>query len=127
MATVLHLLPTSDWLSTAHLAPVVNASLDEVGFIHCTDSHDVLLNVANTFYVANDGDFTALHIDTERLLSPCVWEAPARPSPTDADLAPLFPHIYGVLDRQAVVAAQALVRNESGQFVGFGDAVLELG
>jgi uncharacterized protein len=126
MAIVLHLLPANDWLDTAHLAPVVNTSLDLEGFIHCTDDHDVLLKVANAFYTSDPGDFMVLHVDTERLLSPCVWEAPAHLKPTQDVPATLFPHIYGVIDRQAIIATQTIVRDSDHQFVGFGEIETEV-
>ena len=121
LATILHLLPAHDWDNLGHLAPVVNASLDDVGFIHCTDDHDVLLRVANAFYTEEPGKFVALLIDTERLLSPCVWEAPAHIRATDDELVPLFPHVYGVIDRQAILGAQDVQRDVSGRFIGFGE------
>lgn len=126
MATILHLLPGQVWDTLGHLAPVVNASLDDVGFIHCTDDHEVLLRVANAFYADEPGEFVALVIDTDRLSSPCVWEAPVHVRATNDHLAPLFPHVYGVIDRQAILGSQQVQRDEAGRFIGFGEVHADL-
>ncbi len=121
MAVILHLLPAMDWLGLGWNDVVTNASLDTEGFIHCTDDHDVLLQVANAFYTAHEGDFVVLSIDTALLDSPWVWEAPAHLGRTDAPppAAALFPHVYGAINCSAVIIVEGVERNSSGQFTGF--------
>ncbi len=119
MAVVLHLMPAVAWLALADGEPISNASLDSEGFIHCTDEPRVMLLVANAFYTSLPGAFIVAHIDTERLTSRCVWEAPAHISDTGQALAPQFPHVYGPIDRVAVIGTQAIVRDENGAFVGY--------
>lgn len=122
MSTVLHLLPLQDWQQLGADEPVTNASLDREGFIHCTDESGVLLQIANAFYTAQSGEFAVLHVDTDRLTSRCVWEAPVHvDGSTGPALAPSFPHIYGPIDRAAVVAVQTIDRDESGRFTGYGE------
>jgi hypothetical protein len=112
-------MPAAAWLALADGEPITNASLDSEGFIHCTDEPRVMLLVANAFYSSLSGAFIVAHVDTERLTSRCVWEAPAHISDTGQALAPQFPHVYGPIDRAAVIATQAMLRAEDGSFIGF--------
>jgi uncharacterized protein (DUF952 family) len=121
VSSVLHLMPTAAWLALAGDEPVTNDSLGTHGFIHCTDTLDVMLRVANAFYADQPGDFVVLHIDVERLTSPCVWEEPAHISDAGEAFAPSFPHVYGPLDRDAVAGIQPLLRDDGGRFVGYGE------
>ena len=138
MTIVLHLMPTAVWRELGENDPVSNASLANEGFIHCTDKADVMLQVANEFYSGQAGDFVVLHIDVDSLSSECIWEPPAHvhadaaggdPADEDIagedkrspDLASLFPHVYGPIDRSAVVGVQTMRREPSGRFSGYGE------
>lgn len=122
MATVLHLMPSTVWRGLDEREPITSPSLASEGFIHCTDSASVLLQVANAFYRNQTGEFVVVHIDTEGLTSVCVWEAPAHISGSGPAFAPKFPHIYGPIDRNAVTHVQDVVRDAHGQFVGYDSA-----
>ena len=123
MPTVMHLMPLSNWVALGPDEPVSNPSLAAEGFIHCTDEAAVLLQVANAFYASLPGDFIALYIDTTLLTSDCIWESPASINGSAEAFAPLFPHVYGPIDRVAVVAIAGLVRESDGRFVGYLPAV----
>ena len=128
MTTVLHLIQRVEWERLVADDPITNPSLQTEGFIHCTDDEQVLLRVANAFYRSVPGDFVVLDVTVEDLTSACIWEAPAHLTSADTDaapaapLAPLFPHVYGPIDRTAVTGARAVVRNSDGSFVGYADA-----
>ena len=121
MAVILHLLQAVDWAQLGRTDVVTNASLDTEGFIHCTDDHNVLLQVANAFYTAYEGGFVVISIDTTLLDSACVWEAPAHLGQSDAHppAAALFPHVYGPINCSAVINVEGLQRNSAGRFTGF--------
>jgi uncharacterized protein (DUF952 family) len=119
MRIVVHLMPAAAWDALAPTDAVTNASLDTDGFIHCTDDAEVLLRVANAFYRSEPGPFVALHIDVERLSVPCVWEEPAHISATSETFAPRFPHVYGPIDRAAVVTVERVARDAQGRFTGY--------
>lgn len=90
----------------------------EAGFIHCTRQPEVLLEVANRFYRDRPGDFVVLVIDPARLRAPVRDEPPAHPAPVASlGTTVLFPHIYGPLNREAVVEVRAAERNADGTFV----------
>ena len=121
MAIVLHLIPAVDWSALAPEAAVTNPSLASAGFIHCTDEASVLTQVANAFYSSVPGDFLVLHVDTDRLTGECLWEAPAPMGGSGPSFAERFPHIYGPIDRAAVIAWQPVERDVSGTFTGYGE------
>lgn len=122
--------------------PLRPASLASEGFIHCTAGDDLMLTVANLFYKGQAGDFLALEIDESKVTAPVKWEAPApmpgAQKPADTSVmppeakaefgsvpetsgapAPVFPHIYGPLNPDAVVGVRKLVRAEDGSFTGY--------
>ncbi len=123
MATVVHLMPVDQWRALSDHEAIVSPSLATEGFIHCTDEADVLLKVANAFYSDATGEFVVVYVDTDRLTSTCVWEAPAHISGSGPAFATQFPHVYGPIDRTAVIRVQTVVRSPDGRFVGYGSAV----
>jgi len=112
-------MPAPAWASWMAGGAYEPASLATEGFVHCTAGDDLMLEVANRFY-AGVGDVVAVSLETDRLTSEVRWEAPAHP---DGDRAladePRFPHVYGPLDRDAVVGARRLVRDGGGRFAGY--------
>lgn len=112
MNTIYHLVPAERWRAWPTDAPYLPAEYEADGFIHCTRSDELMLQVANRFYRSVSGDFRLLVIDPEKLTAPLRWERPAD------DLAPLFPHIYGPIDRAAIIGERELLRDTSGDFIG---------
>jgi glutathione S-transferase len=72
-------------------------SLQEVGFIHASGSHQVETTYGR-FY-ADAGQVLLLTIDPRRLAAPLRWE----PAPESGEC---FPHIHGPLPLEAVLAAE---------------------
>ena len=88
------------------------------GFIHCTAGDDLMLQVANRFYASADEPLVVWTIDEALVSADVRWEPPMPENPPNYD-GPLFPHIYGPLELDAVVGARRLVRGEGGAFVGY--------
>lgn len=120
MTPILHLVPAAEYHRQPPDEPFRAASLAAEGFIHCTREREVLLHVANRFYRAQPGEFLVLVIDAEKVTAPVKLETPA-PSPDDTDTDPLaqhlFPHIYGPLNREAIVEVHPVRRAADGTFV----------
>jgi uncharacterized protein (DUF952 family) len=155
---ILHLISKSDWDAQPANEPVRAKSLESEGFIHCTSGDDLMLQVANTFYKDQPGDFLVLEIDETKVMAEVKWEPPApmageparldagqpqaadvlppevkaefgdqpasvSPEPAEAPAASapptLFPHIYGPLNRDAIVGMRKLVRAADGSFTGY--------
>jgi uncharacterized protein (DUF952 family) len=105
MRTIFHLLHRRAWEENAE-QPFRTDSLADEGFIHCSFAEQVASS-ANRFY-ADAVDLLLLHIDAERLSSPLREEV--------SDKGEIFPHIYGPLNRDAVVGVQTMARGPDGRW-----------
>ncbi|MBC8160520.1 MAG: DUF952 domain-containing protein [Roseiflexaceae bacterium] len=110
MTTIYHLVSQERWRSWPADADYLPAEYTQDGFVHCTAGDELMLQVANRFYRGVPGQFLLLVLDAEQLTSPLVWERPAD------ELAPLFPHIYGPINRAAIIGERTLLRDASGDF-----------
>lgn len=113
MKLIYHLAPAARWSAWPADTPYLPAEYEADGFIHCTAGDDLMLQVANHFYRDTAGDFVLLVIDPERLSAPLRWE-----ESTDT-LAPLFPHIYGAINREAIMEVKPVQRSAGGEFLGW--------
>jgi glutathione S-transferase len=99
---IFHVALAEDW--TAALAAgeyrvsTRGMTLDEVGFIHCSQRHQVA-EVSDAFY-RGAGPLVLLTIDPARAGSPVREEAVSE--------SESFPHLYGPLPLQAVVSVEPL-------------------
>lgn len=116
MLTVLHICPAADWESVpeggvyrAGSGSGAGSSLDDVGFIHCSDRGTVHLPATNLY--AGRADLLLLEIDTAGL--DVRWEAPL---PDETEHGPWFPHIYEPVPADAVVAVHEFRPEPDGTF-----------
>lgn len=105
-----HLVPAERWHTWPESESYLPADYADDGFVHCTSGDDLMLQVANRFYQQEPGEFLLLVIDPDQLTSPLRWEQP------EDNLAPLFPHIYGPINREAIVGEKLIIRAEDGTF-----------
>jgi uncharacterized protein (DUF952 family) len=120
MELIYHLAPAARWHSWPAHTAYLPAEFAADGFVHCTGERATMLAVANRFYRTAPGDFVMLEIDPARLSAPLRWEPPADPAPNAGPpLAARFPHIYGPIDRAAIVVVHPVLRAENGGFVGW--------
>ncbi len=82
-------------------------TLDSQGFIHCSHAHQ-LIAVANANFHGTS-DLLVLEIDPSRVLSEIRYENLERGTHP-------FPHVYGPLNREAVVGVHLLEPDPSGDF-----------
>jgi glutathione S-transferase len=87
--------------------PYVPKAFAAEGFIHCTDGAEELARTANRYYRADPRTFVALVIDVRRVAPPVRYE----------DEAHIYPHIYGALNRDAIVAVVPVPRAADGSFL----------
>lgn len=105
-----HIAETADWAAARaagdYRISTRGRTLAEEGFIHASRREQVL-GVAEAFY-ADAGPLVLLAIDPDRLSSPV----------RDDEIAPgiVFPHIYGPINLDAVVAVSPLERGADGGF-----------
>ncbi len=120
---ILHLIRAEDYHALAEGEPWRPESLVAEGFIHCTAEPEVLLQVANTLYRQTPGDYLVLVIDPAKVTAPVKYEAPKlvgaqrRTQSTDRLKRHVFPHIYGPLNRDAIVAVRVARRAADGTFL----------
>jgi glutathione S-transferase len=105
MTTIYHLVLRRIWERDSD-QPYRADSLASEGFIHCSFA-DQVAHSANRFY-ADAQNLLVLHIDPARLTRPLREEA--------SGSGEWFPHIYGPINRDAVVTAQALTRGADGRW-----------
>ncbi|MFE7761205.1 DUF952 domain-containing protein [Streptomyces sp. NPDC057438] len=116
---IYHVVSLDAW--TAHAdGPYAPASLAEDGFVHCSPDEATTLAVVNAFYRDAPKPLHALVLDEERLTARVEFEAaaPAPPPGVGADV--LFPHVFGPLDRDAVVRVLEIRWDAEGSAVGLG-------
>jgi glutathione S-transferase len=98
---IYHLALADDWRDAkaggVYERSTRGQSLQEVGFIHASGSHQVEATYGR-FY-ADAGQVLLLTIDPRRLTAPLRWE----PAPESGEG---FPHIHGPLPLEAVLAAE---------------------
>ncbi len=111
---IVHLCKAVDWQRAGRRGEYRAWSLQQDGFIHCSRP-DQILAVANAWY-RGQHDLVLLWIDPERLQAPLGWEPAATgPSAVEED-AERFPHIYGAVNLDAVLAVDPLPPDEQGRF-----------
>ncbi len=108
---ILHITTRTEWEGARTLGEYRAPSLETEGFIHCSTVEQVL-RVANRFYVGA-ADLVVLHIAPERVRAEIKWELPTMSDPLAGEK---FPHIYGPLNVEAVIAAHAFRADEDGVY-----------
>ena len=100
---IYHLVPADYWRTISPTSPYLPRDFEKDGFIHCTRGLVKLLQVANTFYRDVPGEFLLLELDERQISADVKYE--------DG-----FPHIYGPLNQDAIVAIYVMSRREDGAF-----------
>lgn len=102
---IYHLATVADWeaaqASGAYTTSTYGVTLEQEGYLHASRG-DQWEAVRERFYADVTEPLVLLEIDTDLLEVPVVEEPPA-PGMTET-----FPHIYGPLKPEAVVAVTAL-------------------
>jgi uncharacterized protein (DUF952 family) len=88
-------------------APYVPPGFLDDGFIHCTDGAQNLADTANRYYRGERRMFVALAIEKDAVTAEVRYEDEAR----------IYPHIYGPLNRDAIVAVLPILREADGAFL----------
>lgn len=111
---IVHLC-TRDELEAARAAGARHApSLDDVGFVHCSDPGTVHLPASRLH--PGRTDLVVLEIDPACLDVEVRWEPGVAASGPEDPAAPWFPHVYGPVPMAAVVAVHPLVPEPDGTF-----------
>jgi uncharacterized protein (DUF952 family) len=111
--TILHIALGADWdeakRNGSYRVSTLGATLDEVGFIHAS-FEDQVARVGAAFYAGVRDPLVVLVIDVDRLDVPVVVENLDGGDET-------FPHIYGPVPTDAVVAVRPATVTPDGRFL----------
>jgi uncharacterized protein (DUF952 family) len=104
-----HLTPADWWAASAPDVPLSAPWFAKEAFIHCTTGADEMVSTANRHYRSDPRDFVVLTVDLDRLTSP--WRAD--------DERRIYPHVFGPIDRAAILEVRPMPRRPDGTFVPF--------
>jgi uncharacterized protein (DUF952 family) len=102
---ILHITPRDTWEQAIEQGSYRGDTLDTEGFIHCSMVTQVLDVASQLFH--GRSDLVLLLIQASRVASPIKFEGTT---------AELYPHIYGPLNSDAVVAVYDFLPDEDGNF-----------
>jgi uncharacterized protein (DUF952 family) len=105
MALILHITPRSHWQKAQQDGVYRADSLDAEGFIHCSTPTQVVAT-ANSFFRGQAG-LVLLCIESDRVQSEIRYETVHGSQ---------FPHLYGLLNLDAVTQAIDFEPDEDGNF-----------
>jgi uncharacterized protein (DUF952 family) len=113
---IYHLVPRNFYARQTNNAVYLPKPFARDGFIHCTKRADEMARVANHFYKKERGPHVYLYIDTKKVKAKILYD----------DAAKQYPHIYGGLNHDAIVAVKPARRDPDGNFlppekIGNGD------
>ncbi len=107
-SVIYHLVPREYWAASPPDRPYLPADYARDGFIHCTCGEKQIVLVANRYYRNDPRVWLMLTIDEDRVSSEIKYEPGAD--------GMLYPHIYGALNRDAVIEVQVMPRDPDGTF-----------
>lgn len=107
-ARLVHMAERARWRDAAALGAYLPAEFEADGFIHLSALAQVL-TPANRFYRGRD-DLVALVIDAHSLVPAVIWEP-------GTGTTEYFPHLYGALNPDLVVAEVPMTPAPDGSFV----------
>ena len=103
---IYHIVPREDWEAVRDAEDYRGDSLETEGFIHCS-TKEQLLGVANQWFPGRD-DLLLLKVDPGKLSAQVKFE--------DGGNGQLFPHVYGLIEKHAVVAVEDFPLGLAGRF-----------
>ncbi|MBD2206723.1 DUF952 domain-containing protein [Calothrix sp. FACHB-1219] len=106
MKTIFHITQAEKWESAKILGSYRADSLENEGFIHCSEVNQIV-NSANKFFFNQQG-LVLLFIDAGKVKAEVRYE--------EAEIGELFPHIYGELNIDAVFGVVDFEPGEDGLF-----------
>ena len=102
--TSYHLVPREEWERADPAVDYLPSAFAKDGFIHLTDGASELAATGNRHYRSDPRTFLALVVDLGRVQAPVRYEDPRQ----------IYPHIYGPLNRDAIVGMVDVPRAPDG-------------
>jgi len=98
MNLIYHIVSAADWATQESQLSYEATSLSTEGFIHLSTKEQVAGTLSR--YYQHVPDLLLLHVDTDKLTSDLRYEL--------ATNQELFPHLYGPLNKEAIVQVENL-------------------
>lgn len=122
MTTIYHLTTEKEFFAQLAAEEYVSAGYPTEGFMHFSQEHQILA-VANRFYREAESPIL-LVVEVEKLTAPIKYEPPIQPRvngslrhQSEDEPSDLFPHLYGKLNKTAIVNILPMRRDESGDYI----------
>ena len=109
MELIYHICSRNAWETASSKKDYWADPLISEGFIHCSTIHQVP-RVLNTFY-SDENDLLLLEIDTSSLSPNLRWE------PGTDKAEELFPHVYGSLNKDAILRVIDINKDTVNQLI----------
>lgn len=103
---IYHLVPKAFYDKQTKNAVYLPKPFAQDGFIHCTREPNEMARIANLFYNQERGPHVYLYIDTRKVKAKLQYD----------DAAKKYPHIYGGLNHDAIVAIKPAKRDVNHNF-----------
>ena len=100
-----HLIAAAEYDPAA--ATYTPAAFAQEGFIHTTRRRALIVEVANRYYRDDRRPYLLLTIELDRATAPWRYDAAGEE----------YPHLYGALNHEAIIASEPLRRAEDGTFL----------
>lgn len=112
MTNLAYHLVAEDWYRRQPAAePYLPQAYSLDGFVHLTHGEHEVIEAGNRYYTGDPRPYLLLTIDLNRINAEVRYEDPDR----------RFPHVYGPIDRVAILAVRAVDRGPMGQFLAIVD------
>ena len=109
MRPTYHLVSVESWIGSDLGGPYAAASLAVEGFVHCTDGMTEMVATANRHYRDDPRRFLVLTVDLDAAGSP--WRV--------KDEGGIYPHVFGPIERAAILRVVEAPRAADGEFLPF--------
>ncbi len=113
MRITYHLVLEAFYQACNPTEPYTPEDFERDGFIHCTDGIENVIQIGNWHFKADPRPWLLLIIDKSKVTAKVVFKDPKR----------IYPHVYGPLNRDSIVAEVLVQREADGTFLttGLGD------
>jgi uncharacterized protein (DUF952 family) len=105
---IYHLVPIDYWEAQPTDRLYTPADFAREGFIHCTRGDEQIAVVANRYYRNDQRQWLVLVLDEQAITSEIKYELGRD--------GLLYPHVYGPLNREAVIEVLQMRRDPDGVF-----------
>lgn len=102
-----HMVPKNYYEAQNSSVDYQPAEFDRDGFIHCTDGEFMVSGIAYNIFKNLNDELLVLFIDKDAVKAKTQYD----------DQDQLYPHIYGHLNRDAIIKVISMIRDRKGDWI----------